>query len=335
MRYVILGGGCSFAIHTALALLADKTTECVTAVGRHARPIMHELVGYPHDHRYPFVVCNIAETDQLIAMLDEWEPHVIINFAAEGESGASFTGPWKYFAINNVALVLLSERLLHKPYLRRFIQISSGEVYGSVETPAREGDLLNPTSPYAASKAAADHFLLAYHKRRGFPVNIVRPSNTYGEGQQLFRIIPKAIMFGLTGQKIPLYGSGHGEKSYLHAADLAQGILAVARSAPLGQIYNFAPRMPVTTREIVRLVAKEIGIPETSLFTDTALRRGTDARYWLDAQKAERELDWKPQMTLHMGIARMVRWHKERLSALKELLPGEIARQPVPQLIGV
>lgn len=332
--YAILGAGCCFAQHTALHLL-DHGVDRVVGVGRHGPAWNWNLVINKRDH-CTFAVQDIRKTDELIALLRSIKPSVIINFAAEGESGGSFHDAAKYFDTNCTALVRLVEGLHNNsPWLKRFVQVSSGEVYGSVIGPSRETDPLWPTSPYAASKAAFDHFLVAYHKRRMFPMNIVRPSNTYGEGQQLYRIVPKAIMFGLTGKQMPLYGSGKGEKSYLHVSDMAAGIAMVADRAPLGRIYNLAPRLPVTTRDLCAVVARLLGISETQLYHDVGLRRGTDARYWLDSQAAEKDFGWTPRLTLAAGIKRMIEWHRERLEFLTAQLPEELKRQPVPQPIGV
>jgi len=333
--FAILGTGCCFAQHTALHLLDRNIATRVVGVGRHG-PAWNWRLNIGRRDQCIFAVQDIRKTDELMALLRSEKPTVLINFAAEGESGASFQNPSKYFDTNCTALVRLVEQLHgNAPWLRRFVQISSGEVYGSVDTPARESDLLRPTSPYAASKAAFDHFLIAYHARTMFPMNIVRPSNTYGEGQQLFRIVPKAIMYGLIGKQMPLYGCGQGEKSYMHVSDMAAGIASVASQAPLGRIYNLSPRVPVKTREVVCMIAKALGIHETQLFHDESGRRGTDARYWLDSQAAERDLGWTPRVSFDTGIPHMIAWHRAHLEFLRAQLVEDIKRQPVPQPIGV
>lgn len=333
--YVILGAGCCFAQHTALYLLDRLKTERVVGIGRHGINWNHKLNIGDHD-RYSFIVQDIRKTDELMSVLHSIKPQVIINFAAEGESGASFTDSAKYFDTNATASVRMVECLhLAAPWLQRFVQVSTGEVYGSTDCPAYESDPVNPTSPYAASKAAFDHFLVAYHKRRGFPFNIVRPANTYGQGQQLYRIIPKAIMCGLTGKQLPLYGNGMGEKSYMHVSDMASGIVKVATQAPLGRIYNLSPRMPTKTRDMVLQIAKLLNIPAPQLFKDEGLRRGTDKRYWLDAKKAHVELGWQVETPLEMGLYAMIAWHKRHLEFLTAQMEQDLKREPKPQPVGV
>ena len=333
--YVILGAGCCFAQHTALHLLDHLKTERVVGVGRHGVNWNHQLTIGRHD-RYIFAVQDIRKTDELLALLKSEKPAVIINFAAEGESGASFSQSAKYFDTNATALVRLVEALHGEaPWLKRFVQVSSGEVYGHNDCPARESDALVPTSPYAASKAAFDHFLVAYHRRRGFPMNIVRPSNTYGEGQQLYRIVPKAIMHGLTGRQLPLYGCGLGRKGYMHVSDMASGIAKVATQAPLGRIYNLGPRMPIKTRDVVLAIAKLLQIPEPQLFRDEGLRRGTDAVYWLDSQAAQRDLGWQVETPLEAGLYRMIAWHRNNLDFLTAQMAEDLKREPKPVPVGV
>lgn len=333
--YTILGANCCFAQHTAVHLLELLKTETVLGIGRNAPSWSHRINVGPRD-RYRYAVQDIRQTEELFALLRSIKPHVIINFAAEGESGGSFVNSAKYFDTNCTALARLVEKLaLEAPWLQRFVQISSGEVYGSTNVPAYEDDALAPTSPYAASKAAADHYLMAMHRRRGFPVNIVRPSNVYGEGQQLYRIVPKAIMFALTQRKLPLYGNGLGEKSYLHVSDMARGIVTVATRAPLGRIYNLSPREPISIRDMVEKIAEVMDVPSIYLYEDKGIRRGTDSRYWLDSRAMEYEFKWKPQMPLDDGLRFMRAWHMDNLETCKAMLDGEIARQPVPQPIGV
>ena len=119
-----------------------------------------------------------------------------------------------------------------------------------------ESSPYRPNSPYAASKAAFDMHLLSIHNTLKFPMNIIRPSNAYGPGQQLHRVIPKAILFGLTGRRLPLHGGGRAEKSYIHSRDLARAILLVADKAPLGTVYNAGPAEPTSIRRVVELVAE-------------------------------------------------------------------------------
>ena len=177
----------------------------------------------------------------LLELLDRKKPQVIINFAAQGEGAVSWKHSWRFFETNSMALARLSEELMKRDWLERFIQIGTSEMYGSVEHATTEDEPIKPSSPYAASKVAFDMYLLSVHKFLKFPMNIVRPSNAYCPGQLLHRVIPKAVICGLKGEKLPLHGGGRAEKSYIHARDLGRAIHMVAEKAPLGTVYNCRP----------------------------------------------------------------------------------------------
>jgi dTDP-glucose 4,6-dehydratase len=238
--YVILGGGGSFGVHTALYLLANADARKVICVGRNPeKPGPFSLNVGQGDARYAYHQIHLVhEQDRLFELFDAEKPEVIISYAAQGEGAVSWKKSWRFFETNCVALVKMSEDLMKRDYLERFIQIGTSELYGSVDFPAREDTPLQPTSPYAASKAAFDMYLLSVARVQGFRMNIIRPSNAYCPGQLLHRVIPRAVLCGLTGQKLPLQGGGRAKKSYIHARDLARAILMVAEKAPLGTVYN-------------------------------------------------------------------------------------------------
>ena len=189
--------------------------------------------------RYEYHARHVTyELDLLLELLDRKKPEMIINFAAQGEGAVSWKHSWRFFETNSMALARLSEELMKRDWLERFIQIGTSEMYGSVEHAANEDEPIKPSSPYAASKVAFDMYLLSVHRFLKFPMNIIRPSNAYCPGQLLHRVIPKAVMCGLNGEKLPLHGGGKAEKSYIHARDLGRAIHLVAEKAPLGTVYN-------------------------------------------------------------------------------------------------
>jgi dTDP-glucose 4,6-dehydratase len=244
---------------------------------------------------------------------------VIINFAAQGEGATSLKHSWRYFETNCVALVKLTEQLQFRDYLERFIQIGTSELYGSVEHAAKEDEPIKPTSPYAASKAAFDMHLMSVHRFLKFPMNIIRPSNAYGPGQQLHRVIPKTVICGLTGRKLPLHGGGHAEKSYIHNRDLARAIHMVSEKAPLGAVYNAGSKEPTSIRRVVELVAEALKMPFEQLCEVTDDRQHQDSRYWLDSSAIKRDVGWEPQISWQEGMREMVEWGRKYLPQLKTL----------------
>src|SRR6202158_1889632 len=294
--YAILGGGGSFGIHAALYLLDHANPKKVIGIGRNPlRPVPFSL-GIEKREGYQYHARHVTyELDLLLELLDKEKPEVIVNFAAQGEGAVSWKHSWRFFETNSMALARLSEELMKRSWLERFIQIGTSEMYGSVEHASAENEPIKPSSPYAASKVAFDMYLESVYRFQKFPMNVIRPSNAYCPGQLLHRVIPKAIVCGLTGRKLPLQGGGRAEKSYIHARDLARAIHMVSEKAPLGTIYNAGPAEPTSIRRVVELTAGALGIPFDQLCKVTDDRLGQDSRYWLDSSAIKRDVGWTPE----------------------------------------
>lgn len=316
-KYVVIGGGGSFGIHASFWLLDNTDAEKVIGIGR--APLRSEpfSLGIQDRPRYEYHARHLTyEMDLLFEILDREKPQTIVNFAAQGEGAASWKHSWRYFETNAMALVRFSEELMKRDYLERFIQIGTSEMYGSVEHATKEDEPIKPSSPYAASKVAFDLYLESVHKHLDFPMNVIRPSNAYGPGQLLHRVIPKTVILGLKGEKLPLHGGGHAEKSYIHSRDLGRAIQLVDEQAPLGEIYNAGPAEPTSIREVVERTASALGIPFEDLAEVTEDRLGQDSRYWLDSTKIKDAVGWEPQISWEEGLSEMVDWGKKYFDEL-------------------
>ena len=258
------------------------------------------------------------ELDLLMELLDREKPDVIVNFAAQGEGAVSWKHSWRFFETNSMGLARLTEELMKRDWLERFIQIGTSEMYGSVSHATKEDEPIKPSSPYAASKVAFDMYLESVHKFLKFPMNILRPSNAYCSGQLLHRVIPQAVFCGLTGKKLPLHGGGRAEKSYIHARDLGRAIhLTAEGGAQLGKIYNVGPAEPTSIRRVVELCAEALNVPFEQLCEVTGDRLGQDSRYWLDSSAIKKDLGWEPQIDWKEGLAEVIAWEKANLGELK------------------
>lgn len=320
MKYVVLGGGGVFGIHAAKYLLGCTDVERVVSVGRNPeRPKPFTLGVGKGDPRYRYHAIHVTyELDRLMDVLDAERPDVIVNFAAQGEGAVSWKRSWRFFETNAVAVARMTEEVAARDYLKRWIQIGTSELYGSVAFAAPEDTPIQPTSPYAASKAAGDLHLLAVSNVLKFPMNIIRPSNAYAPGQLLHRVVPRAVVCGLTGQKLPLHGGGRARKSYIHARDLGRAIHLVATRAPLGTVYNAGPPEPIAIRDLVDGVARALGMKFDDLVEITGDRTGQDAQYWLDSSAIKRDVGWEPEIDLATGLAEMVAWGRTYLDELRE-----------------
>jgi len=325
--YAIIGGGGSFGIHTALYLLDHANPKKVIGIGRN--PLRDEPFTLNVDKRpgYEYHARHITyELDLLLELLDKEKPDVIINYAAQGEGAVSWKHSWRFFETNSMALARLSEELMKRDWLERFIQIGTSEMYGSVDHATAEDEPIKPSSPYAASKVAFDMYLMSVHKFLKFPMNILRPSNAYCPGQLLHRVIPKAVLCGLTGQKLPLHGGGRAEKSYIHARDLARAIHMTAEKAEFGKIYNVGPALPTSIRDLVAKTADALDMPFEQLCEMSGDRLGQDSRYWLDSSAIKRDLGWEPQITLEEGLKEMVAWGKQYLPQIRGVSTDYVLR---------
>ena len=318
--YVILGGGGSFGVHTAMYLLAHADPKKVICVGRNPeKPEPFSLNIGKGDPRYAYHQIHIGyEQDRLFELFDTEKPEIIISYAAQGEGAVSWKKSWRFFETNCVALVKMAEDLMQRKYLERFIQIGTSELYGSVDFAAKEDTPIQPTSPYAASKAAFDMYLLSVSKVLKFPMNIIRPSNAYCPGQLLHRVIPKAVVCGLTGRKLPLHGGGRARKSYIHARDLGRAIHLVSEKAPLGTVYNAGPPEPTSIRDLLAKVAEGFKMPFDQLCEVTGDRLGQDSQYWLDSGAIKQDVGWQPQISLEEGIQEMISWGRKYHDLLKD-----------------
>jgi dTDP-glucose 4,6-dehydratase len=316
--YAILGGGGSFGIHAAMYLLDHADPKKVIGIGRNPLRGPEFSLGIEKRERYEYHARHITyELDLLLELLDREKPDVIVNFAAQGEGAVSWKHSWRFFETNSMALARLSEELMKRDWLERFIQIGTSEMYGSVDHATKEDEPIKPSSPYAASKVAFDMYLLSVAKFMNFPMNILRPSNAYCSGQLLHRVVPKAVFCGLTGNKLPLHGGGRAEKSYIHARDLGHAIHLTAEKAPLGKIYNVGPAEPTSIRRVVELCADAIGVPFEQICEVTGDRLGQDSRYWLDSSAIKADLGWEPQIGWEEGLAEVVDWERRNLDALR------------------
>jgi len=308
-KYLLLGGAGVFAVHTANFLLERKDTKSVISVGRNIErgSYFHLDVG-KNDPRYSYhQIHMVFEQDRLFELIEKEQPDFIINYAALAYA-TSWEKSFRYYETNLVAVAKLCEFLTGKSYFKKFIQIGTSELYGSVEKPADERHPISPTSPYAVSKLAADLHLETLFKVKNFNMNILRPSNAYGEGQQVWRVLPRAVLCGITGQKLPLEGGGLVKKSYLHARDLANAIHLVTHKGHPGEIYNVGPDNPSTIVSLIQIIADQLEMELNQLCEITPGRVGEDNQYWLNSDKIKADVGWVKEVTLEKGIEALISW---------------------------
>jgi dTDP-glucose 4,6-dehydratase len=323
MNVVVLGAN-SFSGQDFVDLLLDDPAHRVIGVSRSPErsPAFLRYRSRADLSRYRYVKCDLnADMDVLLALLDKERPEAVVNFAAQSEVAPSWDHPEHWFETNTVALARLVNHLRRREYLKRYLHVSSPEAYGTCEGKVVESAPFNPSTPYAASKAAADLLLSTFRKQFGFPLLTVRATNVYGARQQLFKIIPRTAIFLKLDRTIELHGGGQAVKSYIHVRDVSRGELAILEKGRLGEVYHLSPDSGVAVKDVVRRLCEKLGKDFAASTRAVAERPGQDKAYVLDSTKARGELGWKPEVDLDAGLAEVVEWVQRNWD--------EISRQPL------
>jgi dTDP-glucose 4,6-dehydratase len=236
--------------------------------------------------------------------------NLVVHFAAETHVDRSIQGAGDFIRTDVLGTFVLLEAAREAPGLRRFVQISTDEVYGTVPSgSSRETDELKPRNPYAASKAGADRLAYSYWATYGVPVVITRASNNYGPYQFPEKVIPLFVTNAVDGQPVPLYGDGLNVRDWLHVLDHCRALDLVIDRGDAGEVYNVGGGNEVPNIELTKRILALLGRPET-LIRPVADRLGHDRRYALDTTKL-RSLGWQPQMDFAAGLAETVKWYRE------------------------
>lgn len=273
------------------------------------------------DALYEFVkgdICDQPLVDSLMEGID-----VVVNFAAETHVDRSIMNSEDFIRTNiNGVRVLADAAMKHK--VRRFIHISTDEVYGSLGKTGyfTEDSPLKPNSPYSASKAAADLLLLAYHHTYRLPVIITRASNNYGPYQFPEKLIPLFVTNLLEGKKVPVYGDGMQVRDWLHVEDHCRAIMAAIENGHDGQVYNIGAKNEQHNLEITRMILEGLGKDESNIEHVTD-RPGHDRRYAIDPAKAIKELGWQPQVDFKNGLCQTIDWYKTHQDWWQQIKNGD------------
>lgn len=260
------------------------------------------------DGSYKFYRADICNTAVIGRIIKKEIPYGIINFAAETHVDRSIAGCAPFLKTNILGTQVLLD-LSKKFKIKRFVQISTDEVYGEIKNGQfTENSELKPNSPYAASKASADLLIRAYIRTYGFPGIIVRPCNNYGPWQYPEKLIPLGIACAIKGRKIPVYGRGINTREWLYVDDCARGILEVFRKGKPGEVYNLGSGEEKINLEVVRGILGLSG-DDQRMFEFVKDRPGHDIRYKLDSGKLRRLTGWKPEINFTRGLKLTVEWY--------------------------
>jgi dTDP-glucose 4,6-dehydratase len=299
-----------------------------------------DSIAVQKDVRYEFVHGDIGDRDLVRQLMKKHEPRAIVHFAAESHVDRSIRGPEEFIRTNVDGTFSLLEETraywgaLPEPERNRFrfLHVSTDEVYGSLgpnDPPFCETTPYAPNSPYAASKAASDHLVRAYHHTYGLPTLTTNCSNNYGRFQFPEKLIPLIILNARQGKPLPVYGDGKNVRDWLYVEDHCAAIATVLRDGQPGDTYNIGgwnekPNIEIveTICDLVDEMAPRAGDSRRTLITFVKDRPGHDRRYAMDARKIERELGWKPKATFESGIRQTVRWYLENEPWVRNVTSG-------------
>ncbi|MEM0085019.1 MAG: dTDP-glucose 4,6-dehydratase [Candidatus Methanomethylicia archaeon] len=265
------------------------------------------LKDYEFDNRYRFIKGDIANKSMMKRLIKNVD--AIVNFAAETHVDRSIANPWPFLKSNVEGVLSILEAMRSYGRDVRLIHVSTDEVYGDIlEGSFSEEDRLKPSSPYAASKAAADMLCLSYHRTYNLDLLIVRCTNNYGPYQFPEKLIPKTIIRALLNYSIPLYGRGQNIRDWIYVQDFCEAIDLLLEKGESGEIYNVSAGNELRNIDVVRMILNMMGKSE-SLITFVEDRPGHDVRYSLNSSKIRNQLCWKPKHSFQEGLRMTIEWY--------------------------
>ena len=275
---------------------------------------------------FRFVKMDICDREGINKLFEEEKPDIVVNFAAESHVDRSIENPEIFLQTNIIGTSTLMDAC-RKYGITRYHQVSTDEVYGDL--PLDRPDLffteetpIHTSSPYSSSKAGADLLVLAYHRTYGLPVSISRCSNNYGPYHFPEKLIPLMVINALHDKPLPVYGQGLNVRDWLYVEDHCKAIDLVMRKGRVGEVYNIGGHNEMKNIDIVKMICKELGKPE-SLITYVTDRKGHDMRYAIDPTKIHKELGWLPETMFKDGIKKTIRWYLDNQSWWQPIIDGE------------
>jgi dTDP-glucose 4,6-dehydratase len=339
-RKIMVTGGAGFIGSAVVRALLAGGAEVINLDKLTYAGNLESLNSVASNSRYRFFQLDICDRSGVVQLLNSQQPDAIMHLAAESHVDRSIDGPAAFVQTNVVGTSVLLEAALAywqglAPARRsafRFHHISTDEVYGSLgpEGLFCEESRYAPNSPYAASKAGADHLVRAWHHTYGFPVVLTNCSNNYGPFQFPEKLVPLMIVRGLSGKPLPVYGKGENVRDWLYVEDHARALMTVLEHGRLGEVYNIGGNAERRNIDIVSAICALMDdmLPQSSyrphrnLIEFVADRPGHDLRYAIDATKLRTELGWVPQESFESGLAKTVSWYLDNRNWWGRILSG-------------
>ena len=319
-RYAVLGSN-SFA---GAAFVARAVYDGAHVIGfnrsAESSPIFLPYRDLKSGGSYTFVQADINhDCDLILTQLDIFRPQIVVDFAGQGMVAESWQNPAQWYTTNIVAKVKLHDALRCRDWMERYVRVSTPEVYGSQESLLKETWQYNPSTPYAVSHAAVDMSLRTFYQQYDFPVVFTRFANFYGPGQQLYRIVPRTIIYALSGRKLDLHGGGTSVRAFICGADVAEALMCTIEFGLVGDAYHFSPERFLTIRKVIEIICERMGVDFSELVELAPDRPSKDQAYLMDSTKARNSLGWQESVTFEQGVDLTIEWVKESFDEISTL----------------
>ena len=327
-RFLVIGSN-SFSGAQFVKFLLEKGNE-VVGVSR-SNELNDVYLPYkwkPTVGNFSFYKIDINhQLDELIKILNEFKPDYIVNFAAQGMVAQSWETPQDWYQTNVVGQVKLHDQLRKLKFLNKYIHVSTPEAYGSTDGWIKENFNFSPSTPYAVSRAACDLHLMSFFKAYNFPVLFTRAANVYGPGQQLYRIIPRTMLYARLGKRMKLHGGGLSIRSFIHMDDVSSATYNIALSGKVGESYHISTNDTISIKGLVEKICELTNIKFNDLVEVTEDRLGKDQAYLLDSNILRNDLKWVDNVNLENGLIDTLNWVDKNLDELKNLPADYIHKQ--------
>ena len=267
------------------------------------------------------------QLSDLIEILNEFKPEYIVNFAAQGMVAQSWETPQDWYQTNVVGQVKLHDQLRKLKFIKKYVHVTTPEAYGSTDGWIKESFNFAPSTPYAVSRAACDLHLMSFFKAYNFPVVFTRAANVYGPGQQLYRIIPRTMLYARLGKKMKLHGGGLSTRSFIHMDDVSAATFKIALDGIPGDSYHISTNETITIRELVEKICELTNANFTELVEVSEDRLGKDQAYLLDSTKLRENFNWQDKINLEQGLIDTLSWVDNNIEILKSLPADYIHKQ--------
>ena len=264
---------------------------------------------------------------QLVEILNDFKPEYIVNFAAQGMVAQSWETPQDWYQTNVVGQVKLHDQLRKLKFINKYVHVTTPEAYGSTNGWIKESFNFAPSTPYAVSRAACDLHLMSFFKAYNFPVVFTRAANVYGPGQQLYRIIPRTMLYARLGKKMKLHGGGLSTRSFIHMDDVSAATFKIALNGIAGESYHISTNDTITIRGLVEKICELTNTNFTELVEVSEDRLGKDQAYLLDSGKLRENFSWQDKINLEQGLTDTLSWVDTNLEILKSLPADYIHKQ--------